>query len=114
VRRILSWLTWVPVAVVVVALSIANRAPVRFSLDPFSREDPWYAVDVPLFALLLGSLFVGLLFGGAGAWFNQGKWRKATRRARAEAVGFRQEAQRLRRERERERGDEALIPHSNV
>ena len=111
-RRILSWLVWIPAAVVVMALSVANRARVPFSLDPFSREAPWYSVEVPLFALLLASLFAGLLLGWIGAWLNQHKWRRATRRARAEAAGFRQEAQRLRRDGAPR--EDALIPHSNV
>ncbi len=37
-RKLARWLFLVPLAIVLVLLAVANRAPVTLSLDPFSRE----------------------------------------------------------------------------
>lgn len=97
-KRLLSWLIGIPAAVIVIALAVANRQPVRFSVDPFSKSDPIYATDIPLFALLLASIFVGLVFGGMASWLSQGRWRKAARDARAEGTRLKQERDTLKRQ----------------
>ena len=53
------WLIFVPVAVVVIALSVVNRDPVTFSIGLGS------AWQVPLFLLLLAAALLGILFGAA-------------------------------------------------
>lgn len=92
-KRILSWLFGVPVALLVIILAVANRRPVMFSLDPFSLDQPWFAVEVPLYVLLMSCLILGMLIGGVSAWLTQGKWRKEARHRR-------QEVRRLELERE--------------
>ena len=108
-KRIVSWLIGLPVAVVVVGLAVANRHSVRFSLDPFSADAPLLAFDVPLYALLLAAAFAGMLAGGIASWLSQGRWRKAARSARAENARLRFERDRARREAERRSG---LLPAS--
>src|SRR5690606_13276958 len=83
-KRILSWLFGVPVALLVIILAVANRRPVMFSLDPFSLDQPWFAVEVPLYVLLMSCLILGMLIGGVSAWLTQGKWRKEARHRRQE------------------------------
>ncbi len=78
-KKFLTWLFWAPIAVVLIALSVANRKAVTFSLDPISTEDPLLSFDVPLFLLLLAAMLTGLFIGGVAAWLNQGKWRRAAR-----------------------------------
>lgn len=86
----------VPVALVIVLFSVANRAPVRVSFDPISRDAPVLAFDLPLFAVVLAAIAVGVLIGGLASWLAQGKHRKAARRNRREAEALRSEAQSLR------------------
>lgn len=78
-KKFLTWLFWAPIAVVLIALSVANRKVVTFSLDPVSTDDPLLSFDMPLFMLLFGAMLAGLLIGGVAAWLNQGKWRRAAR-----------------------------------
>lgn len=89
-------LVLVPVALIVVLFSVANRAPVRVSLDPVSRDAPAFAFDLPLFAVVLAAIAIGILIGGFAAWLAQGKHRKAARINRREADKLRNEAQSLR------------------
>lgn len=97
-RRILTWLFWGPLAVIVVALAVANRRIVTFSLDPISQTDPVLSADLPLFVLLLAAVLVGLLIGGVSSWINQRRWRKAARHSQHEAAHWRGEAARARSE----------------
>ena len=89
-------LVLVPVALIVVLFSVANRAPVRVSLDPISRDAPAFALDLPLFAVILAAIAIGILIGGFASWLAQGKHRKAARVNRREAEKLRNEAQSLR------------------
>lgn len=89
-------LVLVPVALIVVLFSVANRAPVRVSLDPISRDAPALTLDLPLFAVILAAIAVGILIGGFASWLAQGKHRKAARVNRREADKLRNEAQSLR------------------
>lgn len=95
-RSFLKALILVPIALAVVLFSVANRAPVRVSFDPISREAPVLAYDLPLFAVVLVALAVGVLIGGLAAWLAQGKHRKAARRSRREVETLRSQAQALR------------------
>ena len=93
-------LVLVPVALIIVLFSVANRAPVRggggVSLDPVSRDVPALAFDLPLFAVVLAAIALGILIGGFASWLAQGKHRKAARVNRREADKLRNEAQSLR------------------
>ncbi|MBA4333639.1 MAG: DUF1049 domain-containing protein [Methylobacterium sp.] len=95
-KTFLKALVLVPIALVVVLFAVANRAPVRVSFDPISRDVPVLAFDVPLFAVVLAALAVGVLIGGFASWLTQGKHRKAARRNRREAEALRSETQMLR------------------
>jgi uncharacterized integral membrane protein len=79
-RKIVAALILVPLAVVIIAFAVANRQIVTVSLDPFSASDPAAAMALPLFALIMLLLVVGVLIGGMAAWLRQGKWRTAARR----------------------------------
>jgi len=95
-KAFLKALVLVPVALVVVLFSVANRAPVRVSLDPFSRDLPTLSYDLPLFAVVLAAIFLGVLVGGLASWIAQGKHRKAARRGRREVEALRSETEALR------------------
>ena len=81
-NRLFTVLITIPIAVVLIALSVANRGSVQFSRDPFSADNPALTVTLPLFVLLFGALLVGLIVGGAATWLGQHRYRKAAYAAR--------------------------------
>jgi uncharacterized integral membrane protein len=89
-------LVLVPIALAIVLFAVANRAPVRVSFDPISRDAPVFTFDIPLFAVVLAAIAIGVLIGGLASWLAQGKHRKAARRNRREAETLRSETQMLR------------------
>lgn len=91
-KKIFRWLAFVVIAAPIVGLAVANRHLVTFSADPLSQSAPFYSVQLPLFALLLGFMLAGILIGGGASWLNQRKWRKAARDARNEAERWHNEA----------------------
>lgn len=110
-RKILSWLIWLPVAIAFIVIALANKHKVTFSLDPTSQTDPILAVDIPLFLLLFATLLLGVIFGGIGAWLNQSKWRRAARDARYEMNQIRTEVSALRRDKD-QGGTDLVAPNS--
>jgi uncharacterized integral membrane protein len=99
-RRFITYLLIVPIAVVVVALSVANRAPVTFSLDPIGSIMPGWSATGPLYVFLFVAVIVGIVIGGVSAWIRQGRWRHAARAERAANERLRAEVGRLRQQAE--------------
>lgn len=99
-KRIASLLVAIPVAVLLVAIAVANRHTVKLVLDPFRPEAPALSVSLPFYAYLFGALLIGVLAGGAAAWLGQGRWRRTARHRTQEAMRWRAEADRLASERD--------------
>jgi uncharacterized integral membrane protein len=78
-NRLLTVVFWIPVAIVLIALSMANRVSVPVSLDPFSPDNPALTVSVPLFVVVFVALLLGVLLGGMATWWSQRRFRKAAR-----------------------------------
>jgi uncharacterized integral membrane protein len=97
IRKIVTALILVPLAIILVTFAVANRQTVVVSLDPFDQVHPALAVALPLFALILALVIGGVLVGGVAAWLKQSKWRRAARLAEAEARELRAEVDRLKR-----------------
>lgn len=97
-RKIVTALILIPIALAIVAFAVANRAAVTISLDPFAGEPPMYAVALPLFLLLLIVLIAGVILGGIAAWMRQSRWRRRARRLSAELKAARTETETLRRQ----------------
>jgi uncharacterized integral membrane protein len=97
IRKFVTALILVPLAIIVVALAVANRQTVVVSFDPFNQVHPAFALPLPLYALVLGLVIGGVLVGGVAAWLRQGKWRRAARLAQGEARELRAELDRLKR-----------------
>lgn len=108
-RKIITTVVVVPLAAVIIAFAVANREIVNVSFDPFSSTNPAYAVTLPLFAVILLVLIVGVVVGGAAAWLRQAKWRRLARQVEAENRGLRAENDGLRR-RAAMSGAEAVPP----
>jgi uncharacterized integral membrane protein len=97
-RKFITFLILVPIAVVLVIFAVANRQLITVALDPFDQAHPALVVALPLFALLLGVLIVGVVIGGAAAWIRQSKWRRAARLAQARARELGAELDQLKRD----------------
>ncbi|WP_375465004.1 lipopolysaccharide assembly protein LapA domain-containing protein [uncultured Methylobacterium sp.] len=77
--RFLKGLVLLPVTIAVILLAVANRDPVRLSLDPFSPETPVFSLTLPLYAILFGAVALGIVVGGIFAWLGQGRARRQVR-----------------------------------
>jgi uncharacterized integral membrane protein len=96
-RKIIAAVILVPLAVVIIAFAVANRQIVTVSLDPFSAEHPAASLTLPLFALVIVLLVLGVLIGGIAAWLRQAKWRRTARRLEREIVDLQVEIEALKR-----------------
>ena len=96
-RKLVGALVLVPLAVLLVALSVVNRKPVTLGLNPFDASSG-FAIEAPLFLFLLGAFAIGLVVGGLATWLGQGKWRKTARVEAREASAWRRQADRLEKE----------------
>ena len=97
IRKIIAAIILVPLAVIIVAFAVANRQIVTVSLDPFSAEHPAASLTLPLFALVIVLLVLGVLIGGIAAWLRQSKWRRTARRLEREIDALRSEMVSLKR-----------------
>ena len=88
-RKIVAAIILVPLAVIIIAFAVANRQAVTVSFDPFSAGEPAAAVTLPLFAVIILVLIVGVLIGGLASWLRQGRWRSAARRFERELTQLR-------------------------
>lgn len=95
-RRFLTLFVLVPIAIVVVVLSVANRGTVTFSLDPIGAGTTGWAATGPLYVFLFAALAVGVVIGGVAAWVRQGRWRAMARAEQANAERLRREVEQLR------------------
>ena len=96
-RKIVAAVILIPLAIVIIAFAVANRQIVTVSLDPFSSEHPASSLTLPLFALILVLLIVGVVIVGVAAWLRQAKWRRVARRLEREVEQLRSEVASLRR-----------------
>jgi uncharacterized integral membrane protein len=91
VWRLLSWIIMVPVALAVISFAVNNRAGVRVDLWPAP-----FAVEAPLFAVVLASLVGGVVIGALIAWLSGGRSRHRARTNAKRAAAAEQELSGLR------------------
>jgi uncharacterized integral membrane protein len=84
-RKFVTGVVLIPLAIVIVVFAVANRGIVAVSFDPFNTAQPALALRMPLFLLIFALVGVGIVVGGIAAWLKQHKWRVRARRAEAEA-----------------------------
>lgn len=87
-------LVFVPLAIVLVALAVANRMPVAFTVDPFNPGNPALTYTLPFFVFLFAALALGMVVGSLATWFRQGRYRKLARQRAIEAESLKQAASR--------------------
>ena len=85
-RRFVNFLVFLPLALVLLLVALANRVPTLLSLDPINPADPVLSVKLPLFVYLFLALIIGVIIGGASTWLSQRRHRKDARRLRRETA----------------------------
>jgi len=90
-RKVVAALILVPLAVVIIAFAVANRQIVTVSLDPFNSSTPAASVTLPLYALVIVLLIIGVVIGGSASWLRHGRWRRTARRLERELGKLRAE-----------------------
>ena len=89
-NRLLLIVIFVPLAVVLIALAVANRELVAFTVDPFNPGNPALTTTLPLFVFLFAALAIGMVVGGFVTWVRQGRYRRLARQRGVEAENLRQ------------------------
>jgi len=108
-RKIVTFLILVPIAIVLIVLSVANRGVVTLALNPFQPSDSLLSVSAPFFVFLFLAFMLGMIVGSLATWFNQGKYRKKARVEAREAVKWHTEAD---KQRERADAGQKALPSS--
>jgi uncharacterized integral membrane protein len=89
IRRIVTALVLILVALVLIAFAVANRQVVTVSLDPFDEANPAMVLAQPMYRFAFALVIVGVVLGGCAAWLRQAGWRARARRAEAELAALR-------------------------
>jgi uncharacterized integral membrane protein len=85
-RKFLTGLVLIPLGLLFIDFAVANRHLVTVSFDPFGSGDTAFDLPpVPLFAIIITAIIVGVVAGGSATWFRQGRWRRAARQHEADA-----------------------------
>jgi hypothetical protein len=98
-KRIIAVIILVPVAIIAVAFSVANRHAVSLTLDPFHPGNPALSYSAPFFVWLFAALVLGLVVGGLTVWLGQGRHRRLSRQRGKEAERLRRDAEEAERRR---------------
>ncbi|OJF90521.1 DUF1049 domain-containing protein [Pararhizobium antarcticum] len=95
-KKLLNIVVLIPVGIVLIVLSVANRQTVTLALNPFNPADSVLSVSSPFFIFLFLAVIFGLVVGSLATWFGQGKYRKRARNEATEAVKWHAEAEKHR------------------
>jgi uncharacterized integral membrane protein len=98
ILRYLKYLFLIVVALVLVMMAFANRETVLLEVIP-EAFTPWlgvqYAVELPLFVVVLGSVMVGLLVGFVWEWLREYRHRSEAKTHKRAAKALEREVQTL-------------------
>ncbi|MER9946883.1 DUF1049 domain-containing protein [Mesorhizobium sp. M0047] len=94
-NRFVLIVIFVPLAIILIALAVANRELVAFTLDPFNPGNPKLTLTLPLFIFLFLALAIGMIVGSVATWVKQGRYRKLARQRGIEAENLRQAVSRV-------------------
>ena len=93
-KKLINLVILLPVAIVLIVLSVANRHFVTLALDPFDPSDKLLSLTAPFFVYLFLAVIIGAILGSALTWFAQGKHRKRVRTQEQEVARWQGEARR--------------------
>ena len=91
-KRFLIYLVLIPIALLIIVVSVANRHLVTVSLDPVGGTPPSFSFQAPLFVLLFAAVALGVVVGGISVWLRQGRWRRLAREEKHEIVRLQDQA----------------------
>ncbi|SIQ71019.1 hypothetical protein SAMN05880582_10395 [Rhizobium sp. RU20A] len=109
IRKTVNIIVLVPIAIVLIVLSVANRQAVTLALNPFEPTDPVLSATAPFFVFLFAALILGMIIGSMATWVSQGKHRKRARAGATDAVKWQSEAERQ-RQRAETAASQAVVP----
>ena len=109
-KKLITVFITLPIAIILIVLSVANRGPVAVTLDPFNPGNPALTFELPLFLVVFIALMAGVVVGGIATWLKQGRDRKSARREKGRAEEIRAEADALKKERAELRNEVAVTP----
>jgi len=92
-KKILNLLVLLPLGIVLIVFSVANRQVVTMAFNPFRPEDAVMALHAPLFVFLFLALIIGMVVGSTVTWLTQGRHRRRARKEAREAVRWQTEAE---------------------
>ncbi|AKI02469.1 hypothetical protein IMCC20628_03787 [Hoeflea sp. IMCC20628] len=92
IKRIIALAILVPLGIILIMLSVANRTAVTLALNPFDPADTVLSLTLPFFVFLFAALIIGMIIGSLATWFKQGKYRQTARINANEAVKWHSEA----------------------
>ena len=90
--RLITGVISLVLLVVGVIFALTNRQAVEIHLWPLGQTH-----ELPLFLIVLGTLFAGFVIGGAASWFSGGRQRRQARVDRMRARSMENEIARLKR-----------------
>lgn len=93
-KKIVRVVLTIPIAIILITLSIANRDHVTLALNPFDPSDQMLAITAPFFVYIFLSLMIGMAIGSFLTWLSQGRHRKRARLEAAESHKWHVEADR--------------------
>ncbi len=96
-RKIVTALIVIPLAIVIIAFAVANREKVTILLDPFGPNSAADWQTQPLFVVVIAALILGVIIGGIAAWLRQTRWRRTARRLERDVANLRAEVETLKR-----------------
>lgn len=111
-RKTVNIVVLVPIAIVLIVLSVANRQAVTLALNPFEPSDAVLSVSAPFFVFLFAATILGMIIGSFATWLGQGKHRKRARAGATDAVKWQSEAERQ-RQRAEAAASQAIVPVKN-
>ena len=95
IRKLLRWLVFAPLALLLVLFLFANRHPVALSFDPFSTVAPMLATPpAPLWLWLGLAILLGMALGAAAVFPGVMRAKRQARRARKEIAALKAEQSR--------------------
>ena len=97
-KRLIFVVVVLPIALVLLALAVANRQVVSLNYNPFVPDLPGWQIAAPMFVFLFLVFAAGMIVGSMATWFKQSRYRRRARAKETEAEEWRYKA-----DRERER-----------
>ena len=107
--KILSWVVLIPVGGAMIVFSVVNRHTIRLDFWPFDQ-----APEVRLFAVILGVLMIGVIWGGIAGWLAGSASRRRARDAQRRADSAETETRELKQRLSRIEGELADMRRANA